>query len=494
MTEIPDIVYLSVDELHAHYRARRLSPVEVVEASLRAITARDEQVNAFVTVTSEIALAAARTAERSLETHDGPLPRLFGVPIGLKDLSDTIAGVRTTYGSRALADFVAPRTADHVQRLLDAGALVIGKTNTSEFGHKITTDNEVAGPTSTPFAIGYNAGGSSGGSAAAVAAGMIGLGLGSDGGGSIRVPAAACGVFGFKPTFGQVPWTNRPNAFATLAPFTHKGPLARSVADAAAMLDVMMQPLVTDPFGPTVPRDPLLPQGVECKRPLRIAYAPVLGGLAPEADVRERIDIAARTFADAGAEVAELKHAIAFDYGEIERIWFGLYCVFAAEAGLNLRSMGIDIHTDDRSRLEPSFVGLIDEGLRMSAMDFQALNRERTAVLDAVDALFRRYDLLLTPTNLLASVPNAPRGQPTLGPTAIDGRPVSRTMGWSLSYLFNLTGHPCASVPAGFTPSGVPVGLQIVGPRHGDMAVLRASAVFEELMPWAPTYRRSAAA
>lgn len=490
MTEKVDLAYLSIDELHALYRARKLSPVEVVEACLARIDELDDDVNAFVTVTRDIALDAARAAEQALKDHDGPLQRLFGVPVGLKDLSDTIVGVRTTYGSRAFKDFVAPRTADHVQRLLDAGAIVIGKTNTSEFGHKNTTDNEVAGPTSTPFVIGYNAGGSSGGSAAATAAGMVSLGLGSDGGGSIRVPAGCCGVYGFKPTFGQVPWTNRPNAMGTVAPFTHKGPIARSVADAAAMLDVLMQPLSSDPFGPATRRAPLAPELNGDVRGLRIAYAPVLCGLPPENDVLKCVDAAAKAFAEAGAEVTPIDDALPFDYTDIERIWSGLYYVFAADTALNLSSSGFDIRSEDRALLEESFLDLIDRGLRMSAVEFQAYNNERTAVLDSVNAIFEEYDLLLTPTNLVASVPNAPKGQKTFGPATINGRPVSTTIGWSLTYLFNLTGNPIASVPVGLTPRGLPVGMQIVGPRHADSSILRASAEFERRMPWADTYRR----
>jgi amidase len=483
-----NINYRSIAELHALYRAGELSPVDVVQASLRKIEERDAAINAFVTVTADLALDAARAAEAALKTHEGPLPRLFGVPMGLKDLSDTVAGVRTTYGSRAFADFIAPRTADHVQRLLDAGAIVIGKTNTSEFGHKNTTDNLVTGPTSTPFAIGSNAGGSSGGSAAAVAAGMATLATGSDGGGSIRVPAAACGVYGFKPTFGQVPWTNRPNALGTLAPFTHKGPIARSVADAAAMLDVMMQPLATDPFGPTQQRETLEPALAGSVRGLRVAYAPTLCGLPPEPDVLARVEAGAHAFAAAGADVVKLDDPIAFHYSDIERIWGGLYHVFAAETAVNLTGMGFDIHSPSRRLLSASFLDLVDRGFAMSALEFQAFNRERTAVLDAVDAIFDSYDLLLTPTNLVAGVPNAPADTETFGPDRIGGLPINPTIGWSLTYLFNLTGHPIASVPVGLTPGGLPVGMQIVGARHADLKVLSASADFERHMPWADSY------
>jgi Asp-tRNA(Asn)/Glu-tRNA(Gln) amidotransferase A subunit family amidase len=484
------IDYLSIDQLHAAYLSGDLSPVEVVEASLARIARLDGQVNAFVTVTAEAARAAAREAEAALKRHRGPLPRLFGVPLGLKDLSDSLRGVRNTYGSRAFADHVAPATAAHVQRLLDAGAIVLGMTNTSEFGHKNTTDNLVCGATSTPFYIGSSAGGSSGGSAAAVAAGMVSVATASDGGGSIRVPAAACGVFGFKPTFGGVPWANRPNAFGTLAPFIHKGPLARSVADAIAMMEVLGQPMCRDPFGPSgavAPYQAALPGSL---KNLKIAYAPTLCGLVPAPEVAALMAQAAKALAAAGAHVTELANPVPIDYAQAERIWQGLYVVFAADSVAAMRKHGIEFDSPRGRLFSDSFRALVERGRRMLAIEHAALNHERTEVLDLVDAVFEEYDLLVTPTNAVAYLPNAPVGTETFGPSRVGELPVDPTLGWSLAYLFNLTGHPVASVPVGLTPEGLPVGMQIVGPRHADHRVLGASADFERAMPWANTYRR----
>ncbi|TCK29177.1 amidase/aspartyl-tRNA(Asn)/glutamyl-tRNA(Gln) amidotransferase subunit A [Ancylobacter aquaticus] len=490
MSTHEEIAYFSIAELHRHYRAGTLSPVDVVDACLAMIETRDKAINAFVTVTAELAYETARRQEAQLSKHEGALPRLFGVPIGLKDLSDSIAGVRNTYGSRAFADFIAPRTADHVTRLLDAGAIPIGKTNTSEFGHKNTTDNYVVGPTSTPFSIGHNAGGSSGGSAAAAAAGMVSIGLGSDGGGSIRVPAAACGVYGFKPTFGQIPWVNRPNAMGTLAPFTHKGPLARSVADAIAMVDVMGQPMARDPFGPAAAKPSYIAALDGSLKGLKVGFAPTLCELVPHPDVDRRVRTGAAAFAEAGAEVEDIGTAIAYHYADIERIWAGLYDVFAADTARGLRGLDFDIDSPQRELLSPSLLTLIERGMSMSAMDFQSYNHERSGVMDAVEALFDRYDLILAPTNLVAAIPNVEAFGETFGPPRIGDLAVNPTIGWSLTYLFNLTGNPIASVPVGFSPEGVPVGMQIIGPRHGDAAVLAASAAFERHMPWHDSYAR----
>lgn len=485
-----DIPYLSIAQLHAAYLSGDLSPVEVVEAAVARIERLDGKVNAFVTLTLDAARAAAREAEVTLKRHNGPLPRLFGVPLGLKDLSDSLRGVRNTFGSKAFANHIAPATASHVQRLLDAGAIALGMTNTSEFGHKNTTDNLVCGPTSTPFFIGSSSGGSSGGSAAAVAAGMVAVATASDGGGSIRVPAAACGVFGFKPTFGGVPWTNRPNAFGALAPFTHKGPLARSVADAIAMLDVLGQPMRQDIFGPSgevKSYETALPGSL---KNLKVAYALTLCGLVPAPDVAARMAQAAKALAAAGAHVTELADPVPMHYAEVERIWQGLYVVFAADTVAGMRKHGLEFDSPRGRLLSDSFRDLVDRGRRMLAIEHAALNHERTAVLDLVDAVFEDYDLLVTPTNVVTFLPNAPAGAETFGPSRVGGLPVDSTMGWSLAYLFNLTGHPVASVPVGLSPEGLPVGMQIVGPRHADRQVLGASADFERVMPWANTYRR----
>lgn len=490
MSKYQEIAYLGVADLHRLYLAGELSPVDVVDASFAMIKARNKDINAFVTLTEDIAYEIARRQEAELAKRPAELPRLFGVPIGLKDLSDSLAGVRNTYGSRAFSDLVAARTSDHVQRLLDAGAIPIGKTNTSEFGHKNTTDNYVFGPTSTPFSIGHNAGGSSGGSAAAPVTGMVCIGLGSDGGGSIRVPAAACGAYGFKATFGRIPWTNRPNAFGALAPFSHKGPIARSVADAIAMFDVMGQPLVTDPFAPAAPMESMAKALQGSLKGLRVAYAPTLCDLKPSPDVSALVSAAADAFASEGAIVEDVGSAISYHYTDIERIWGGIYDVFSADTARGLKGLGFDIDSPQRELLSPSFLTLVDRGLKMSAMTYQGFNHERSGVFDAVNSIFEKYDILITPTNLVAAIPNAKEFGQSFGPASIGDQPINPTIGWSLTYLFNLTGHPIASVPVGLTPEGLPVGMQIVGPRHGDFNVLSASAAFERARPWADLYRK----
>ena len=251
LADVDALSFASAGELSNLLRTRELSAVELVEALLDRIARVDPSLGAFVEVAAASAREDARDADRSL-AQDRPRGPLHGIPVAIKDL-DEVPGLRTTFGSWPLRDHVSSRASTCVERLTGAGAIVIGKTNAPEFGHKAVTDNAVRGPCSTPFDLSSNAGGSSGGSAAAVAAGLVPIAQGGDGGGSIRIPAALCGVYGLKPTFGRVAQVNRPHAFATHMPFVHVGPLTRTVADAALALQVLAGHVSGDPL--SMPHD-----------------------------------------------------------------------------------------------------------------------------------------------------------------------------------------------------------------------------------------------
>jgi Asp-tRNA(Asn)/Glu-tRNA(Gln) amidotransferase A subunit family amidase len=261
------------------------------------------------------------------------------------------------------------------------------------------------------------------------------------------------------------------------------------VADAVAMMEVLGQPLAADLFGPAEAVPPLAPVLDGRLRNLRIAYAPALCGLVPDADVAQRVAAGVRALAEVGAHVTEMKDPLSMHHSEVHRIWYGLYVVFAADTWRG--ALGEASLDSARSRLlSDSFRALAEKGLGMSAIDYVALNHERTRVLDAVDRIFEDYDLLVTATNAVTDLPHAPVGTQTFGPGEVGGAAVDPNMGWSMAYLFNLTGHPVASVPVGLNARGLPVGMQIVGARHRDRLVLAASADFERHMPWAETYRR----
>jgi len=477
-----DLTFAPATVIAERLRRGDLTPTQVVDAYLDRIARRNDRLNAYVTVRREAAREEAREAERALAAGE-PVGPLHGVPVAVKDLFAYHAGTRHTYGSRVFEDYVPERSAPVVDRLEAAGAIVIGKTNTPEFGNRPTTDNDLVGTTVTPFDTDRTAGGTSGGSAAAVAGGLAPLAQGSDAGGSVRIPAACCGVVGYKPSFGRVPKGNRPNTFDGHSPFVQHGPLARTVADAALMLDVMAGPHPGDPF--THPDEGVDYRGA-VDRPvdgLEVAYSPDLGVFPVEPAVRETVADACDGLEASGATV----HEVDVEYGrsreEIADAWRTYFQTLMAGVALQVEEAhGVDLLGDHRDEVDPLFVRIVEAGREYAVTDRQRADIVRTDVYDAVQNIFAEYDLLVTPTLGVLPFETAERG-----PTEVDGEPADPYLDWILSWVFNMTDHPAASVPAGFV-DGLPVGLQVVGPRLGDERVLAASAAVERHRPWADRY------
>jgi Asp-tRNA(Asn)/Glu-tRNA(Gln) amidotransferase A subunit family amidase len=476
----PPIHDLSAASLARRVREGELSPVTVVDAVLDRVAARNDRTNAFVTVTDVRAREAAREAEAAVEAGE-PLGPLHGVPVAIKDL-DHVAGVPTTNGSLLFEDFVPDESEPVVERLVDAGAIVVGKTNTPEFGLGCTTHNRVVGPTPTPFDLDRIAGGSSGGAGAALADRLVPVAQGSDTGGSIRTPSACCGVFGLKPTYGRVAVDASPDVFGTHAPFTHLGPMARTVEDAALVLEVMAGPDPADPF--SLPADDA-DYVAATDRPvddLRIAYAPDLGAYPIASEVRETLDDAVEALRAAGATVERIDGPLSVDNDEVlgayydfaRVLWESLFDGLEADRGLDPRGA-------DRDRLAESTVETILEAEDVTTRDVAAASRLRTTVFRDIQSVFEAYDLLVTAT--LAVTPFE------IGefPTEISGEAIDPKRGWLLTQPFNLSGHPAASVPAGLA-DGLPVGMQVVGPRFDEATVLAASAAVERNRPWRHRY------
>lgn len=480
-----DIPFASAVELAERIRAGDLSPVTVVDAYLDRIGARDDTLCAYVTVRREAAREEARAAERAVESGT-PLEPLHGVPVAVKDLFAYHAGTRHTFGSRVFEAFVPERSSPVVERLEGAGAIVIGKTNTPEFGNRPTTDNDLVGTTVTPFDTRRTAGGTSGGSAAAVADGLAPLAQGSDAGGSVRIPAACCGVYGLKPSFGTVPNGNRPNAFDAHTPFVQHGPLARTVADAALFLDAVAGPHPADPF--THPEeaadgDDFLDAIGAPIDDLAIAYSPDLGLFPVEPAVESAVADALDAFVDEGATVERVDVRYDRSRDEIFDAWRTYFQLLMAGVATGLEEAhGVDLLGEHREEVDPLFVRIAEAGRRHSVTDLQRTDVVRTDVYDAVRGVFAEYDLLVTPTLSILPFEVGERG-----PTEIAGEPADPYLDWILSWVFNMTDHPAASMP-GDLVDGLPVGIQLVGPRFGDRTVLAASAAFERQRPWQDRY------
>jgi amidase/aspartyl-tRNA(Asn)/glutamyl-tRNA(Gln) amidotransferase subunit A len=456
-----------------------------VDACLERIESGDGELNAFVTVLHDRARARAAAAERAVVSGE-PLGPLHGVPIAVKDLSDHIAGVRNTYGSLPLKDNVAQQTSVHIARLERAGAIIVGKTNTPEFGHKGVTDNLLVGPARNPFDTTQNAGGSSGGSAAAVAAHMVPIAQGTDGGGSVRIPAALCNLVGFKPTFGRVPDPARPNALGGVSPFQHIGSIARTVEDAAILYSVLAGPHPRDPFSiPDGGPDLLLSDRVSVGA-TRIAFTPDWGDFPVAPDVASVVRDALGGFDGVGS-VESVEIDLGRSHGALCETWLRMSGLICADIFETFAESGLALLRDHRESITPDLVRLVEEAQTLSLRDLRRDQITRTEVIDAVEDVFDQFDVIVSPTVAVSAVPNASGGQ-TVGPSVVNGSPVDPLLGWCLTYPLNFTGHPAISVPAGLTPEGFPVGLQIVGRRFADAQVLAVAAAFEARRPWVQNY------
>jgi len=475
----------SAVEISRRVREGSLTPKAVVESCLEQIEdIGGTDLNAYVTVTDELARETA-------EAVNGK-GRLTGVPVALKDLRALREGTRHTFGAKPFENFIAPRTAEFVKRLEEEGGVVVGKTNTPEFGHKGVTNNELLGSTGTPFDTSLNSGGSSGGSAAAVASGTVPLATGSDAGGSLRIPASMCGVLGMKPSFGRIPDDTRPNAYGRETHHTVVGPMTRTTEDAAVALDVM---------GGYHPRDPVaLPDrkdGTTYREATNkkeafgvlegasVAYSPDLGAVPVEADVAEKVREGADFFEETGASVETVDMEDSFDREDIqEKAWTTFTTGISGVATLIRERFGIDL-LEYEEDLSPSLIEMIEDGKEKTTEEFALTGILRSEVYDAVQDVFEEHDYLVTPT-----IGVTPFGRELDGLDTVAGESVNLYGGWSLAVPFNWTDHPAASVPAGLI-DGLPVGMQVVGPRYGDYELLAACAGFEEVHPWDGIYEKT---
>ena len=454
--------YVNATELGRGFADGSLSPLEVTRAFLDRIHVTDATTNAYVTISEESAINAARASEVR-HRNNQVLSAIDGVPVSVKDLVFT-AGIRTTAGTRVFQNFVPEQDAVTVARLKQAGAVLLGKTNTPEFGFKSSTENDLFGATNNPWNTLRTAGGSSGGSGAAVAAGLSPLSLGTDAGGSIRTPASFCGIVGLKPTFGLVP--NGPG-FGGASTLVHSGPMARTVADAAAMLEVIAGIDAGDRLSVESPQRGFAESLAPPAAPLRILWSPNLGYAAVDPEVSNLCESAVAAFVDAGHRVEPDDFAIA-DPEDCFNI------IMRAENYVAAHQL-VDKHS---AALDPGYVEYTRRGAELSALDYLDAQAERDRTVAAIAALFERYDLLITPT---LAVPPFPHDQ---RPETVNGKPI-RGMNWlSFTYPFNLSGNPAISVPCGWTDDGLPVGLQLVAPRFADRELLGAAALFEQLRPW----------
>ena len=465
-----DLCFIPATDLVRMIRNKTVSPVDVLRATLARAEALEPRLNAICTPMFETAMQDARAAEAAV-MRGGHLGLLHGIPATIKDLAFT-KGVRTMGGSNLHRDRVPAFDHLHVERLREAGAILIGKTTVPELGWKGNGDSPVTGITHNPWKHGMNAGGSSAGAAVCAAAGIAPLHQGSDGAGSIRMPAAFCGVFGFKPSYGRIPYWPMPNNGA----ISHVGPITRTVADSALMLQAMAGPDDRDAASLESEPDDFLAQLNDGVKGLEVAYSPDLGYLRVDPEVAAHVESAALAFEQLGCNVDVVNPGWG-DPIAMEHVLFA-----SGYAGMIGHLLG-----DWADRLDPGLVALTRHGMTYSAGDYVRAQGERLQYYDQVHALFQRYDLLLTPSLSVAAF-DATR----LIPEHWEQHSWDWLRWAGFSYPFNLTGLPAASCPCGFTADGLPVGIQIVAGRFQDLRVLKAAKAFEAARPWAhvrPTFQ-----
>lgn len=481
-----ELAWKSVAEIALMIRRKALSPVEVVEAVIARIEKRNPSLNALVFYGFDDARKAAKDAEKALMAG-APLGLLHGVPTAIKDLFDFKPGWPATLGGLpSMKDNIVDAYCGFSERIEKAGAILVGKTNSPVMGFRGACDNLLFGPTSTPFEIGRNSGGSSGGGAAAVGDGLLPFAEGTDGGGSIRIPSSWSGVYGYKPAFGRIPQLARPNAFGTAAPYLFEGPITRTVEDAALTMQAVHGYDSRDPYSLDIPYDFVGSLGRSI-RGMKIAYCPNYDVFPIEAPVAETVAKAVRAFEEAGAHVEEVKLGIKRTQGELSDLWCKMIMPLNIAAFENMKRFGVDLLGKHRDEFPEEYLKWVEVAYKMTALEFFQDQEIRTEIYDAIQGTLDTYDLIVGPTLCCLPVKNAAERGRTRGPTEINGETIDPLIGWCPTYLINYTGHPAASVPAGIA-NGLPVGMQIVGRRYNDGDVLAASAAFERLRPWMGTY------
>jgi len=463
------VCFLPAYEMKEKIQSQELTSQEITETIIERIEKINPIINAYCTPTFDLAREMAKKADQLVKKGE-KLGLLHGIPTSIKDLMQT-KGIRTTFGSKLYENFIPEENEVAVQRLLDAGCVMLGKTNTPAFGHIALTNNKIFGETKTPWDIERNSGGSSGGAASSVASGLGPLALGSDGGGSIRVPSSCCGVYGLKPTFGRIP--SYPRIGIAFHSMDHYGPIVRYVKDAALMLNVLKGEHPA--FRYSIPNDNIdyfkTLENIPPK--LKIGYSTSLGfGKILADEVKKNILDNVQKFSQFNWDVEEANLKIRnpeFAFNTLVTIGYAydLQKEYAANPEI----------------LDPDLIAQIRLGIDNNSMNIEKAQYLRKQVNEAMYQYFKDYDLLITPT--IPCTAFKPEWLETGTTFPKIGKKALNITSWmTFTYPFNLTGLPAASIPSGWDKSGLPIGMQIVGKRFDELTVLQVSQAFEEIAPW----------
>ncbi len=474
-----DICFMPAWEMKEKIINQEISSQEITEIIIERIEKINPIINAYCTTTFDLARDLAKIADTTVKKGE-KLGLLHGIPTSIKDNVD-IEGIRTTCGSKAFENYISPNDDIAVKRLKEAGAVILGKTNMPAFGYKGVTVNLIFGETKNPWHLERTTGGSTGGGAAATASGLSPLTQGSDGGGSIRIPSSFCGLYGIKPTFGRIPQTSM-KIEGNMGTYVQKGPLVRYVKDAALMLDALVGADDIDRYSLPKPNYSFYNALEETPKKLKIGYAIDLGGLETiHSEVEKSVLDAVKKFEEFNWSVEKSNINLLSNgktlRGQVNVNNYSLtwYTLWAYGIGHFLKP----IIEQKGDILDQELVQLAQFGLQLATEDIYNAEIQREIIYENICKHFKEFDILITPT---MACPAFELG--VSSPTKIDGKTVSLGAWSPYTHPFNMSGHPAASIPCGWSNEGLPIGMQIIGKRFDEVSVLQVSQAFEEIAPW----------
>ena len=461
-----------------------ITPTEVIKYFEDRILKYNKDINAFVYTRFDSAYEQAKKLEEKLSKniYCGPFA---GVPFALKDFLPSKEGWTNSHGGVRCLIAEDTYTGTFCKAMEDAGGIAVGKCNAPAYGFRGTTDNKLYGPTSTPFNLNYNSGGSSGGSAAAVAKGLVLIAEGGDAGGSIRIPASCCNLYGFKAGIGTLPNVCRPDAYSTTHPYCFAGGLTKCVKDSVILLSYMNKYNSRDPMSYPCNTDWLHEYNQPINN-LKIAYTEDFNLFPVDENVKGLFNEAIKVLRNAGYDVEPVSFNFKHTALDMAEQWCRGITIDCAIELNNLKKDGTDLLAKYKDDFPEEFIHYKNVCDRLTISDLYKFNLVRTDVLDQFENIFDKYDLILSPTLCVPGIKNT-LDRNTKGPEEINGVKVEQLIGWTQTFLANFTGNPAASIPIGFIDR-LPVGMQIIGKRHRDVDVLKLSSISEKLLPWINKY------
>ena len=479
---------LSALEIGRLVNERKITPTEVVLYFKNRIEKYNPALNAFTYTKFDEALKKASELEEKLANNQY-LGIFAGVPFALKDFLPSKKGWTSSRGGVPSLVEVDNEDSSFCMAMEKEGAIAIGKTNAPSFGFRGTTDNKMYGATANAFNEKYNSGGSSGGSATAVAAGLVPIAEGGDAGGSIRIPASYNNLFGFKPSLGMIPHVSRPDAWSASHPYCVNGALTKTVEDSVALFNVMHDVDYRDPFSFRKKKKDYLVEMNKSIKGMKIAFTYDFDLFEVDEDIKKKVFETASKLKERGAEIEFVHFKFNYTALELADIWCKSISIDTAIEINLLKEKGFDLFKDHKDELPKEFIDYNKKVMKSTLMDYYHFNIARTNVYDAIEEVFDNYDIIISPT--MCIYPPKNNSKDVKGPKYINGKEVNRLIGFSQTYILNFSGHPAASVPAGLGKNHLPIGLQVIGKRFKDEEVLMVSKTLEEIAPWKKYYKYS---